>query len=414
VFMPGRPAGRPRLRFAALLVVSATTSAVGCDPGSGQPGAGAPIELGQFAGGPGGGDGPGAAGLNAVPAGAGPTAPAHALDERPALTTFGLDSARLADALRQAATLPRLHNMIVARHGEVVAERNFRGPGLDQPANVKSASKSILSALIGIAVAEGHLAGVEEPVAPFFARQMGADIDPERAAITVGHLLSMRSGLESTSGSNYGRWVTSGDWVRHAITRPLQAPPGTQMTYSTGNTHLLSAILTQATGQSTLEYARSRLAAPLGIQLPPWPRDPQGIFFGGNDMLISPRGLLRFGEMYRNGGVFDGRRVLSEQWVRSSWEVLSRSLRGGGSRNNRNQYGLGWWGRESNGHSVRFAWGYGGQFLFVVPALELSVVFTSDPYSQREGPHNQELHRLIDDFLVPAALAGGRTALPGN
>jgi CubicO group peptidase (beta-lactamase class C family) len=335
-----------------------------------------------------------------------PAAPIHALDQRPSFATVGLDSARLAEAFERAATLARLHNMIVARHGQVLGERRFRGPPPDQPVNVKSASKSILSAVVGIAIAEGHLEGTEQPAAPFFARHLGESPEPARTTITLGHLLSMRSGLESTSGSNYGRWVSTSDWVRHAITRPMVAPPGQQMTYSTGSTHLLSAIVTQATGQSTYDYARARLATPMGIRLPAWPRDPQGIYFGGNDMLISARDLLRFGEMYRNGGRYEGEQIVPEAWVRASWEVLARGLRGGGSSNNRNSYGLGWWGRDSNGYAVRFAWGYGGQFLFVVPALELTVVFTSDPYSQREGPHNQQLHRLMDELLVPAAIAG--------
>jgi CubicO group peptidase (beta-lactamase class C family) len=185
------------------------------------------------------------------------------------------------------------------------------------------------------------------------------------------------------------------------------------MIYSTGNTHLLSAVLTAATGESTHTYAQSRLGEALGIQLPRWPQDPQGIYFGGNDMLVSPRGLLRFGEMYRNRGTVEGRQILAEEWVRASWDVVSRSAgagdamgRGGERFRNRDTYGLGWWGRESGGYAVRFAWGYGGQFLFVVPALELTVVFTSDPWSPREGPHNQELHRMMDELLVPAAIMG--------
>jgi CubicO group peptidase (beta-lactamase class C family) len=246
---------------------------------------------------------------------------------------------------------------------------------------------------------------VEQPAIPFFERELSAEQAAERAGITVGHLLAMRSGLASTSGRNYGAWVTSSDWVRHAVARPVEFAPGEAMIYSTGSTHLLSAILTRATGESTHAYARSRLAEPLGIQLPSWPRGPEGVYFGGNDMLVSPRALLRFGEMYRGGGALDGRQIVPESWVRASWDTRDRTD-GGRRAPNRHQYGLGWWGRESNGYQVRFAWGYGGQFVFVVPALELTVVFTSDPWSPREGPHNNQLHRMIDELLVPAAMAG--------
>src|SRR5690606_14167936 len=181
------------------------------------------------------------------------------------------DSARIAEVLARAAELPRLRSVLVAHHGTIRAERYFHGAGPDRTANVKSASKSIVSALVGIAIAEGHLEGVDQPISAFFPDYLAGD-DPRKGEITLGHLLSMQSGLESTSGRGYGAWVQSRDWVRHALARPLVAAPGGPMIYGTGNTHLLSAILTRATGMSTLAYARSRLAGPLGIELPAWTR----------------------------------------------------------------------------------------------------------------------------------------------
>jgi CubicO group peptidase (beta-lactamase class C family) len=382
----GRGACGSSWRCAGRCALALTLAALGCEGGFRGPG------------GPGADPEALAASVPASAAGPASSAAYEAVPVRP--RPLGLDSTLLVGALAEAATLPRLHNMIVARHGEVIAERHFRGPALDAPANVKSASKSVISALVGIAIAEGRLE-LDQPVAPFFGRYLGPEPDSAKDAITLRHLLSMRSGLESTSSRNYGRWVNSPDWVRFAITRPLESPPGARMIYSTGNTHLLSYILTQATGVSTHEFARTRLAAPLGMRLPSWPRDPQGIYFGGNDMLVSPRDLLRFGELYRNGGVWEGKALLPAGWVEESWRMVTRSQR------SRQAYGLGWWGRESNGLPVRFAWGYGGQFLFIVPDLELTVVFTSDPWSPREGPHNRRLHDMLDDYLVPAALQGG-------
>jgi len=342
---------------------------------------------------------PGAA--NGEPGG---TRNANPLEERPASTTFGLDAELLAEAAARAAELPRLYTMIVARHGEVELEAHFRGPGPAQTTNVKSASKSILSALVGLAVEEGYLEGLDQPIADYFGEFLDPEADAAKYGITVRDLLTMQSGLESTSSGNYGRWVLSSHWVRHAITRPMVSDPGVRMVYSTGNSHLLSALLTRATGSSTHAFAQTHLAAPLGIRIPPWLSDPQGVYFGGNDMQVSARDLLRFGELYRNGGTLEGRQILSREWVEDSWRVHARSPRNG------NTYGLGWWGRDSNGHSVRFAWGYGGQFVFVVPALELTVVFTSDPVSPREGPHNRALHEMIDRLLVPAALRGSQTS----
>jgi CubicO group peptidase (beta-lactamase class C family) len=314
--------------------------------------------------------------------------------------TVGLDSALLVAALERAATLSRLRVLIVARHGKTQVERHFHGPALDAPANVKSVSKSVLSALVGIAIAEGSLEGVDQPVAPFFQRYLTADDDPRKQDITVGHLLSMQSGLERTSGANYGRWVSSPNWVRYAITRPMVADPGEARLYSTGNSHLLSAVLTQATGGSTLAFGRHYLAEPLGIRLPSWLADPQGIYFGGNEMRLTPRAMLRFGELYRNGGRHDGRQIVPEAWVRESLEPRASSRWTGDG------YGYGWFLTRVRGHDMFYAWGYGGQFIFVIPGLELTVVTTSDPDVAREREHTREVRRLLAEWIVPAAEAG--------
>jgi CubicO group peptidase (beta-lactamase class C family) len=211
----------------------------------------------------------------------------------------------------------------------------------------------------------------------------------------------MQAGLEPTSFGNYGRWVASSNWVRFALQRPFVDEPGGRMLYSTGNTHMLSAILTRATGMSTLAYARAKLARPLGIELAAWTRDPQGIYFGGNEMVLRPRELLAFGELYRNGGRHDGRQIVPEDWIRASWTQRATSPFNG------HGYGLGWWMRSMRGYDVYFAWGYGGQYVFIVPQLELTVVTTSDAVSPREGDHNRALHRLLVEYLIPAAERGG-------
>lgn len=315
--------------------------------------------------------------------------------------TVGLDSTLLAAAYERAAELPRLRSLLVARDGELVAERYFHGASREGRANVKSASKSIVSALVGIAIAQGEFRGVDQPIAPFFPEYFGPDADPRKREITLGNLLSMQSGLERTSGPNYGAWVQSRNWVRYALSRPVVAEPGGPMLYSTGNTHLLSAILTEATGQSTLEYARRNLAEPLGIRLRPWTTDPQGIYFGGNEMRLTPREMLRFGELYRNEGRWEGRQIVPAEWVRESLTPRTRSPWSGEA------YGYGWFISEAAGHPMFYAWGYGGQFIFVVPDLELTVVTTSDPNAPRGSDHLDAVRELVRELIVPAAERGG-------
>lgn len=307
----------------------------------------------------------------------------------------------LADALQQAANLPRLHALIVSQNGRTVIARGFRGRDLNRPVNVKSVSKSVISALVGIAIGRGAIAGTETPVAGLLPRRLppAGTRDPRFARLTVDHLLSMRAGLERTSGRNYGSWVASRDWVRNALARPFVEEPGGPMLYSSGNSHLLSAILTRATGRSTHTLAVDWLGTPLGIAIPPWQRDPQGIYFGGNNMLLSPRALLKFGELYRNGGLHDGKRVLPAGWVDASWTPRARSPWTGDA------YGYGWFVTEFCGETSYYARGFGGQFVHVLPSLGLSIVITSDLSTRtRVGGYRTALNELVEQGIVAKAL----------
>lgn len=302
-----------------------------------------------------------------------------------------LDVMRLSSVLNDAARLPPLETVVVAQNGRIVAERGYRSNTTTESTNIKSASKTIVSALVGIAIEKGLLTGVDQPIAPILARDLPANPDPRLAKITVGNLLSMQAGLDRMSGPNYGRWVSSGNWVRFALAADFVDEPGAQMLYSTGSTHLLSAILTKVGGKSTLALARDWLGPVEGFRIAAWERDPQGIYLGGNQMAMSARSLLAFGELYRNGGRTPaGRQVVPEDWVSQSWAARTQSRFSG------DDYGYGWFTREIGGHQVHFAWGFGGQMLYIVPELSLTVVMTSDEGapSARTG-YRDDLHDLL-------------------
>jgi CubicO group peptidase (beta-lactamase class C family) len=303
---------------------------------------------------------------------------------------------RYGAAYDRASGLGQLRSLVVAEDGAVVRAEALRGPAPDVPVNVKSVSKSVISALVGIAVERGELPGPDATLAEVAPRLIPAAADPAVARITLGHLLSMRSGLERTSGGNYGSWVESRDWVAHALSRPLVAEPGGPMLYSTGNTHVLGAVLSEVTGLSLLEQARQRLGGPLGIAIPPWTRDPQGRYMGGNNMALSPLAMIRFGEAWRTDAG-----VVPRAWVDAAWTPRTASRFSGDA------YGYGWFLRRMGRHDVAYARGYGGQMIWVVPDLALTVAVTSDPdLPARSRGYAGELHRLVAEEIVAEAARG--------
>ena len=316
-------------------------------------------------------------------------------------------SVALADVGEVGARLPRLNSILVSWQGNLIFERYFNRTRADRLANVKSASKSIVSALVGIAIERKLISGVDAKLGSFFPDLLAANADASKRDITIEDLLTMRSGLETTSNRNYGRWVQSGHWVRFVLRQPLVSTPGTTMEYSTGSTHLLSAILTKVTRKTTLAFAREALAQPLGFALAPWQQDPQGIYFGGNEMQLTPKQMLAFGELYLNRGrAADGGQVVPESWVDASLTRRTVSRR----RSDR-FYGYGWWSRDLGGHPVYYAWGYGGQFIFVVPSLELVMVTTSSTQAGTERrEHLDAIYDMVALLVIPRIDGASRAA----
>ena len=169
------------------------------------------------------------------------------------------------------------------------------------------------------------------------------------------------------------------------------------MLYSTGSFHVLGAVLTRITGKSLLRLAREWLGEPLDILFPPWTRDPQGYYLGGNNMLLSPLDLLRFGETWRTGGIGGEGSVLSKDWMAASWTPRTVSPFSGDA------YGYGWFLTTLGDHAAAYARGYGGQMLYVVPALELTVVVTS---------HHLDSSMRMADRIVFLTGGGARAGTP--
>jgi CubicO group peptidase (beta-lactamase class C family) len=308
----------------------------------------------------------------------------------------------LDGAIATGEAMPRLHSLLVSHRGQLVLERYFNGRQPNDLDNVKSVSKSILSALIGLAIEQGSITALETTIGQYFPTNPAIELNLEKATITIEQLLTMTAGLRTTSNGNYGRWVSSDHWVSAVLQQPLESAPGRVMQYSTGNTHLLSAILTKATGRSTLAFARETLAEPLGFELAVWPRDPQGVFFGGNDMELTPRQMLAFGELYLNEGRAGDKQIVPSAWIDASLQPWSKSPVGEGR-----YYGYGWWVCMLAGYAAPHAWGHGGQFIVLVPALDLVIVTTSSTsLGTGVNEHANDVYHLIQSIIRSVASTG--------
>ncbi|MDF3606180.1 serine hydrolase [Paracoccus sp. DMF-8] len=300
--------------------------------------------------------------------------------------------------LDDAAHLSQLRAIAIWSGGQELAARGYGRWTPDRPTNIKSASKSVISALAGIAIARGLFSGADQPVATILRGDLPDDPDPRLARVTIGNLLSMQTGMERKSGANYGQWVNSANWVRSALAAPFVGDPGGPMLYSTASTHLVSAALTRASGRTTLDLARDWLRIP-GFQIAGWERDPQGIYLGGNEMAMSTRALMAFGATYASGGMAGGRLIIPEGWIGQSWRRRTQSAFTGAG------YGYGWFLARMAGRAVNYGWGYGGQMIYVAPAtgsrppLAIAMTSDSDQPSGATGYRNR-LHALAERLVA--------------
>ena len=300
---------------------------------------------------------------------------------------------RLAEEVFRVAPV---NSFLVQQSGRLVIEAYGNGWHANRTTNTKSASKSIISLLVGIAIDRGYIDGVDQSIGAYFPDYFGDNPDVAKESITIQDLLTMRAGLQSTSRRNYGRWVTSDNWVEYVLDQPLTEEPGGRMVYSTGSSHLLSVILTRASGMSTRAFAEEFLFGPMDISVGGWDRDPQGYYMGGNNLALSPSALLNIGLMVMNRGAWEGQQIVPADWIVESMQVYTRS--------NYNPYDFGylWWQQRLGDYNVLFAWGSGGQYIMLLPELETVVAITSGP---EEGPGSrtdrQRLFRFIEGRLIP-------------
>ena len=328
----------------------------------------------------------------------------------------GMDSQKLAEMFDYIVRRkPNLHSLLIVRNGYLVTEAYFFPYRPDTLHGIYSCTKSFSSALIGIAIDKGFIRGVDQPVLSFFPDRTIANVDPRKQAITLENLLTMSSGLDwsewSTSYSdptNIGRqMLLSSDPIQFMLDRPMQTDPGKLFNYNTGGSNLLSAIVEQTTGISTLEFARTNLFEPLGFSKVFWARAQNGMYRGGDGLMLTPGDMAKFGYLYLNRGVWDGRQIISAEWVDTSTSdhiSTERQAYAG------DQYGYQWWLGWMQSPGFHAASGYGGQYIFVIPEKNLVVVFTGE----LSVPNYDEFvpKALAETYILPAVQSD--SPLPAN
>lgn len=288
-------------------------------------------------------------------------------------------------------------SFILIRNGQIVYEQYFNGSSINDSNNVASVSKSMLSALFGIAMNQGYIISAEQPIADFLPDVFAEIDDPRKFDLTIRDLLTMTHGLEWTENISDRALNNSQDMVRDILSLPLVDEPGTFFNYNTGASHVLSAVLTEATGMSTCEFAHTYLFEPMNIEAEFWGHDPQGYFTGGHSVSLTAREIAKFGLLYLNEGNWYGEQLVPGWWVVAS--TTPRIEVGNGYRG----YGYYWWLTRIAGYDMFSALGYGGQLLHIIPDLNVVMVITHTTRGNaRDFAEEAESYQFIRNYLIPA------------
>jgi CubicO group peptidase (beta-lactamase class C family) len=317
---------------------------------------------------------------------------------------LGLDPDLVAELYVDAAELETLYGLLVVKDGRLVAEDYFNQGSIDRQTLVQSVAKSYTSALVGIALDQGCLAGVDQKMVdsfPDFADRMG---DPRKHEITIEDMLQMRSGYPNEE-TDPALWeaVLSDDYVHLVADVPLTADPGAEFQYSNLSTHWLGMIIARGCDTDLESMAQTHLFDPLGAEVGPWRKDSDGYNWAAGELHVTARDAAKFGLLYLDDGRFEGNQVIPADWVSDSLRTYSEDAYGNIGDFHDLGYGYLWWSAEIGDHPVNFAWGHGGQLIVLVDDLDLVVVVTADPfYLDHDGdswPHEKASFELVGTFI---------------
>ncbi len=315
------------------------------------------------------------------------------------LADHGVDPFAL-DAIdnRVPDEVPALSALLAVRHGFIVFERYYDGQDPEEPINVRSVTKSVTGTIAGAALHQGLLAGLDQTVGEVIPSRVPEGADPRIADVTLWQWLTMTSGLQWDAYGDWQRLLAAPDWVAMTLGLPVVGAPGETYVYNTGGSHVLGVTVAAAAGKPLETYAEEALFRPLGITPGDWMRSPQDEVSAGSGLAMTPRDMLKIGYLYLRGGEWNGEQIIAPEFAAAAttWQSAGDSTGGWAG------YGYHWWITATDaGYPAYFALGYGGQHIFVVPALDLVVVAA---IARRLNPEELRTPRYLIESIAAACI----------
>ena len=285
--------------------------------------------------------------------------------DREQLLQSGLNPDSVATALKNAEKLPNFYGLLVVKDGEVVVEEYFKGKTKDDHYHLRSITKNFTSALTGIAIHEGLLDSLDMSITSHFS-----ELDPSKDAVTVRHLLNMSSGLQWDETNEVIPLIEHQIQVpvTNYLSRSMVDAPGSTFNYSSVSPHVVAAMISERTNSTLKAYAQSKLLESLAIDDIKWEKDPQGNEWGGFGLQLLPEDLVKFGQVYLNGGVWEGEQIVPASWIQIS-QSSQIALPGGNTG-----YSLQWYVTDNIKYKVYYGQGFGGQGLLLIPEKSMMII----------------------------------------
>jgi CubicO group peptidase (beta-lactamase class C family) len=324
----------------------------------------------------------------------------------------GLDPRLLARLYYDAEKLETLYGLLVIKNGYLIAEGYFNEGSIDQTSGRQSTTKSFTSALVGIALDQGCIQSLDQKMMDFFPEFADEIKDPRKKQITIRHLLQMRGGFpdEERTSPLFEVMFFQGNWrfVQHLVDFPLESAPGTKFHYSNLTAHLLGVIVARACDTDLATFSQQHLFSPMNAEVRGWQVDDDGYYWGCGELYVTARDMAKFGLLFLDGGVYDGKRIISADWVDDSFQRYSEKIIRGwltpryGTFHDRG-YGYQWWSSKSGAHYFWYASGHGGNYIVLLHDLDMVIVTTADPLHDKwdDNPWKYEgaINKLVGKFI---------------